>query len=158
MQGIDADPPPCRPCTSERTVKNGHSHNGKQVQRLRQAVCRRPAEHHQPGDKRTHRELLLERLPLAGIARMAEVFEPIGNVLCSIPTSGTRTPRCSRTNAVRLQARAAAERTTSNVATVPSGSGQARKAGTSHPCGGPPCPRQRLARLVRSTLTVLQKA
>lgn len=35
---------------------------------------------------------------------------------------------------------------------VPSGSGQARKVGTSHPRGVPFCPKQRLARFVRKTL------
>jgi insertion element IS1 protein InsB len=76
---MNADTPPCPHCTSERTVKNGHIHNGKQNHRCKD--CRRQFE--DPQNKIISQEtkelidkLLLEKLPLAGIARVADVSEP----------------------------------------------------------------------------------
>lgn len=71
--------PACPNCTSTRTVKNGRIHNGKQ--RFMCFECGRQFVE-QPTKKvidLATRELidrlLLERIPLAGIARAAQVSE-----------------------------------------------------------------------------------
>ena len=71
--------PDCPSCTSSQTVKNGHIHNGKQ--RFKCQQCGRQFVEH-PTKKvigLAIRELidrlLLERLSLAGIARVAQVSE-----------------------------------------------------------------------------------
>ena len=75
-----ADTPHCPHCTSEQTVRNGHIHNGKQNHKCKD--CGRQFVR-DPQNKVISREtkelidkLLLEKLPLAGIARVAEVSEP----------------------------------------------------------------------------------
>ena len=231
---MNVDTPPCPHCTSKHTVKNGHIHNGKQNHKCKS--CGRQFVEN-PRNKIIGQEtkelidkLLLRTLPLAGIARVAEVSElwlqgyvnhkyeavpkcveskpkkgdalaskamrsgrlqgprnaksgsgwrwtpqpgrslgclsaveenlelkgsgvhcpvSIDNVLSSTPTSGRHAPRCFRANAIKLSARAAAKRTTSNASTAPLDSGQARKV--------PLCPRQRVSRLVRSTLSFSKK-
>ena len=77
---MNAHTPPCPRCTSEQTVKNGHIHNGKQNHRCKD--CGRQFVR-DPQNKIISQEtmelidkLLLEKLPLAGIARVAEVSEP----------------------------------------------------------------------------------
>jgi transposase-like protein len=71
--------PACPLCRSEQTVKNGHIHNGKQ--RFKCQGCGRQFIE-QPTKKvidQTTRELidrlLLERISLAGIARVTQVSE-----------------------------------------------------------------------------------
>jgi transposase-like protein len=71
--------PACPICPSDRTVKNGHIHNGKQ--RFKCQDCGRQFIE-QPTKKvidQTTRELidrlLLERISLAGIARATKVSE-----------------------------------------------------------------------------------
>lgn len=71
--------PTCPNCTSARTVKNGHIHNGKQ--RFKCLACGRQFAE-QPTKKvidLATRELidrlLLERISLAGIARAVQVSE-----------------------------------------------------------------------------------
>ena len=73
-------PPHCPSCASEQIVRNGRIHNGKQNYRCRS--CDRQFVEN-PQNKIISREtkklidkLLLEKLPLAGIARVAEVSEP----------------------------------------------------------------------------------
>lgn len=67
----------CPSCESERIVKNGKTHTGKQNHKCRD--CGRQFvedPQHMPIDEDTKRlvdKLLLEKLPLAGIARVAEV-------------------------------------------------------------------------------------
>lgn len=71
--------PRCPECGSERVVKNGRIHNGKQNHRCRS--CGRQFVEN-PQQKRISEEtkvlidkLLLERMPLAGIARVCDVSE-----------------------------------------------------------------------------------
>ena len=70
----------CPSCHSSKVVKNGKSHNGKQNQKCRD--CGRQFVLN-PTQKRISEEtkglidkLLQEKLPLAGIARVADVSEP----------------------------------------------------------------------------------
>lgn len=77
---MNAHTPPCPHCTSTRTVKNGHVHNGKQNHRCKDC-SRQFVEDPQnkiisPETKELIDKLLLEKLPLAGIARVADVSEP----------------------------------------------------------------------------------
>ncbi len=75
-----ANKPFCPSCTSARTVKNGHIHNGKQNHRCkdcgRQFVEDPQNKIISQETKELIEKLLLEKLPLAGIARIAEVSEP----------------------------------------------------------------------------------
>ena len=70
---------PCPTCQSEQTVKNGHIHNGKQ-----RYLCKSCGRQFvlNPANKTISRQtkeridkLLLEKLPLAGIARVEDVSE-----------------------------------------------------------------------------------
>ena len=77
---MNADTQPCPRCASARTVKNGHIHTGKQNHKCKN-YSRQFVE--DPQNKVISQEtkelidrLLLEKLPLAGIARVAEVSEP----------------------------------------------------------------------------------
>ena len=77
---MNADTPLCPHCTSKQTVRNGHIHNGKQNHKCKD--CGRQFVE-EPQNKIISQEtkelidkLLLEKLPLAGIARVAEVSEP----------------------------------------------------------------------------------
>ena len=71
--------PTCPNCSSEKTVKNGHIHNGKQ--RFKCHDCGRqfiqnPTKIVIDQEKRELIDrLLLERISLAGIARVAQVSE-----------------------------------------------------------------------------------
>jgi len=71
--------PSCPNCSSEKTVKNGHIHNGKQ--RYKCHDCGRqfvenPEKILIPQEKRELIDrLLLERISLAGITRVVEVSE-----------------------------------------------------------------------------------
>jgi transposase-like protein len=72
--------PPCPACQSTHTVKNGKIHNGKQNFKCRK--CGRQFVE-EPQQKRIVQEtktlidkLLLEKIPLAGIARVVGVSEP----------------------------------------------------------------------------------
>jgi len=69
----------CPSCGSDHVAKNGRIHHGKQTHRCR-ACGRRFVQN--PTQKRISQEtkelihkLLLERLPLAGIARVTDVSE-----------------------------------------------------------------------------------
>ena len=69
----------CPSCGSENVVKNGRIHNGKQNHKCR--TCGRQFVEH-PQQKRIDQstrdlidKLLLEKLPLAGIARVCDVSE-----------------------------------------------------------------------------------
>jgi transposase-like protein len=72
--------PTCPGCTSTKTVKNGHIHNGKQ--RFKCRDCGRQFVEHPrkkviPSETRELIDrLLLERISLAGIARATQVSEP----------------------------------------------------------------------------------
>ena len=70
----------CPNCQSDAVVKNGRIHNGKQNHKCKD--CGRQFVEH-PQQKRIAQEtkdfidkLLLEKLPLAGIARVTDVSEP----------------------------------------------------------------------------------
>ncbi len=71
--------PTCPNCSSEKTVKNGHIHNGKQ--RFKCHDCGRqfvenPTKIVIDQEKRELIDrLLLERISLAGIARVAQISE-----------------------------------------------------------------------------------
>jgi transposase-like protein len=72
--------PPCPACDSTRIVKNGKIHNGKQNFKCRD--CGRQFVQ-DPQSKRIDEptktlidKLLLEKIPLAGIARVVDVSEP----------------------------------------------------------------------------------
>lgn len=72
--------PDCPSCKSNLIVKNGKIHNGKQNYKCRN--CRRQFVK-DPQNKVINHEtkdlidkLLLEKIPLAGIARVADVSEP----------------------------------------------------------------------------------
>jgi transposase-like protein len=77
---MSAHLPACPACTSQRVVKNGKIHNGKQNHKCRD--CGRQFVQDPQNKiisdvtKRLIDKLLLEKLPLAGIARVAEVSEP----------------------------------------------------------------------------------
>lgn len=72
--------PCCPSCHSEKVVKNGKIHNGKQNHKCthcgRQFVRDPQSKIIDNGTKRLIDKLLLEKIPLAGIARVAEVSEP----------------------------------------------------------------------------------
>ena len=77
---MNTEPLHCPTCTSIEIVKNGRIHNGKQNHRCK--ICSRQFVE-DPRNKIIGQEtkglidkLLLEKLPLAGIARVAEVSEP----------------------------------------------------------------------------------
>ena len=71
--------PNCPNCYSEKTVKNGHIHNGKQ--RYKCHECGRQFVENpekiviSPEKRELIDRLLLERISLAGIARVVEVSE-----------------------------------------------------------------------------------
>ena len=76
---MSSDLPPCPRCGSTEVVKNGNIHNGKQNHKCRECERQFVAD---PQQKRVSQEtkelidkLLLEKLPLAGIARVTEVSE-----------------------------------------------------------------------------------
>ena len=75
-----AKTPSCPNCASERIIKNGCIHNGKQNYRCkscgRQFVENPQNEIISQETKELIDRLLLEKLPLAGIARVADVSEP----------------------------------------------------------------------------------
>ncbi len=77
---MSADTPSCPRCTSKHTVKNGYIHNGKQNHKCkscgRQFVQNPQNKIISQGTKALINKLLLEKLPLAGIARVADVSEP----------------------------------------------------------------------------------
>jgi transposase-like protein len=73
--------PACPACASIQTVKNGKIHNGKQNFRCRE--CGRQFVQDPPQNKSIDQaskdlidKLLLEKIPMAGIARVAGVSEP----------------------------------------------------------------------------------
>lgn len=72
--------PCCPDCQSTQVVKNGFIHNGKQNHRCkecdRQFVKNPQTKVIRDGTKALIDKLLLEKIPLAGIARVAEVSEP----------------------------------------------------------------------------------
>ncbi len=72
--------PSCPSCASKQIVKNGCIHNGKQNHRCkdcgRQFVEDPQNKIISEATKDLIDKLLLEKLPLAGIARVAEVSEP----------------------------------------------------------------------------------
>ena len=72
--------PLCPHCSSEQVVRNGRIHNGKQNHRCkdcgRQFVQNPQNKVIRQETKELINKLLLEKLPLAGIARVAEVSEP----------------------------------------------------------------------------------
>ena len=69
--------PDCPNCTSARTVKNGHIHNGKQrflcQECGRQFVAQRTKKVIDQARRKLIDRLLLERISLAGIARAVQV-------------------------------------------------------------------------------------
>ena len=77
---MSADLPSCPSCASKQIVKNGKIHNGKQNHKCRD--CGRQFVQ-DPKKKVINQEtknlidkLLLEKIPLAGIARVTDVCEP----------------------------------------------------------------------------------
>jgi insertion element IS1 protein InsB len=71
--------PHCPDCESKKVVKNGRIHNGKQNYKCKE--CQRQFVEN-PQQKRISQEtkdlinkLLLEKIPLAGIARVCDVSE-----------------------------------------------------------------------------------
>lgn len=91
---MSADLLSCPSCNSKQIVKNGKIHNGKQNYKCRD--CGRQFVE-EPQNKVIDREtrnlidkLLLEKIPLAGIARVTDVSEPwlqkyVNNKYESIP-------------------------------------------------------------------------
>lgn len=97
----------CPNCSSSRTVKNGHIHNGKQ--RFKCDECGRQfVEHPQKKvvDQATRElvdRLLCERIALAGIARAAQVSEQwlqsyVNQKYASVPRSVQVTPKKREVN------------------------------------------------------------
>ncbi len=78
--GMIAKKPSCPSCASEQIIKNGYIHNGKQNHKCkdcgRQFVEDPQNKIISEATKDLIDKLLLEKLPLAGIARVAEVSEP----------------------------------------------------------------------------------
>lgn len=70
----------CPSCDSQQIVKNGKIHNGKQNYRCRncgrQFVENRQQKIISQSTKNLIDKLLLEKIPLAGIARVTDVSEP----------------------------------------------------------------------------------
>ncbi len=97
-----AEPLYCPDCTSGQTVKNGRIHNGKQNHKCKD--CGRQFVE-DPQNKIISREtkglidkLLLEKLPLAGIARVADVSEPwlqdyVNQKYAAVPKQVQSTPK-----------------------------------------------------------------
>ena len=69
----------CPACSSKKVVKNGHIHNGKQRYKCkdcgRQFIYGATNKRISDDTKRRIDKLLLERLSLAGIARVEDVSE-----------------------------------------------------------------------------------
>ncbi len=69
----------CVACSSKQVVKNGHIHNGKQRYKCkscgRQFVCGATNKRISEQTKNQINKLLLEKLSLAGIARVLDVSE-----------------------------------------------------------------------------------
>ncbi len=98
--------PACPRCASCQTVKNGHIHNGKQ--RFKCSECRRQFIE-QPTKKVIDQaardlidRLLLERISLAGIARVAQVSEQwlqtyVNEKYAIVPRSVEISPKKPRT-------------------------------------------------------------
>lgn len=77
---MPSDLPLCPSCNSKQIVKNGKIHNGKQNYKCRKCD-RQFVENPQnkiitQSTKDIIDKLLLEKIPLAGIARVAEVSQP----------------------------------------------------------------------------------
>lgn len=72
--------PHCPSCQSTKVVKNGRIHNGKQNHRCRdcgrQFVKNPQQKIISPETKQLIDKLLLEKIPLTGIARVCQVSEP----------------------------------------------------------------------------------
>ena len=72
--------PHCPNCQSTQVVKNGRIHNGKQNHKCRNCgrqFVENPQQKIISGEtKQLIDKLLLEKLPLAGIARVCDVSEP----------------------------------------------------------------------------------
>ena len=72
--------PSCPSCSSEQIVKNGKIHNGKQNYKCRdcgrQFVQNPQNKVIEQSTKDLIDKLLLEKIPLAGIARVTKVSEP----------------------------------------------------------------------------------
>jgi len=94
--------PVCPSCVSCQTVKNGHIHNGKQ--RFKCHECGRQFVEHptkkviDQGTRELIDRLLLERLSLAGIARVMQVSEQwlqtyVNNKYAQVPRSVQVTPK-----------------------------------------------------------------
>jgi transposase-like protein len=94
--------PLCPSCCSSHTVKNGHIHNGKQ--RFKCHECGRQFIEHPEKkviDSATRElidRLLLERISLAGIARVTEVSEQwlqnyVNDKYASVPRNVQVTPK-----------------------------------------------------------------
>ena len=70
----------CPSCNSSKVAKNGKIHNGKQNHKCsdcgRQFVLNPTQKRISEETKRLIDKLLLEKIPLAGIARVADVSEP----------------------------------------------------------------------------------
>lgn len=70
----------CPSCESKQIVKNGRIHNGKQNYKCRdcgrQFVENRQQKIISQSTKNLIDKLLLEKIPLAGIARVTDVSEP----------------------------------------------------------------------------------
>ena len=77
---MDIQPPICPSCNSKRVVKNGKIHNGKQNHKCkdcgRQFVEEPQQKRISDATKVLIDALLLERISMAGIARVAKVSEP----------------------------------------------------------------------------------
>ena len=77
---MDIQPPICPSCNSKRVVKNGKIHNGKQNHKCkdcgRQFVEEPQQKRISDATKALIDALLLERISMAGIARVAKVSEP----------------------------------------------------------------------------------
>lgn len=77
---MTAKKPSCPSCTSKQIIKNGSIHNGKQNHKCkycgRQFVENPQNKIISQATKELIDKLLLEKLPLAGIARVADVSEP----------------------------------------------------------------------------------
>lgn len=89
--------PACPASDSTHTVKNGKIHNGKQNFKCRE--CGRQCVEDPQNkiiDQTTKTlidKLLLEKIPLAGIARVVDVSEPWRRELCQWEISGS-VPNC----------------------------------------------------------------
>ncbi|WP_240518829.1 hypothetical protein [Leptolyngbya sp. BC1307] len=120
--------PACPSCDSEAVVKNGFIHNGKQNHRCqdcgRQFVANPENKVISDETKSLIDKLLLEKIPMAGIASVVDVSEPwlqgyVNEKYASVPRQVNVRPNKSRLPINRLISQAVTSGSTVLIAEMP---------------------------------------